>query len=86
MGSRSWESIQGPLARHQAQLSIFFGGISLLFMEDYAPSTFLASWALVVLYLCFSFRIFNIPISKEYVFQVERGPTLLSIMFSYSLG
>jgi hypothetical protein len=55
-------------------------------MEDYAPSTFLASWALVVLYLCFSFRIFNIPISKEYVFQVERGPTLLSIMFSYSLG
>jgi hypothetical protein len=28
-------------------------------MEDYAPSIFLVSWALVVLYLCFRFHIFN---------------------------
>jgi hypothetical protein len=28
-------------------------------MEDYAPSTFLKSWVLVALYLCFRFHIFD---------------------------
>jgi len=40
MGPRSWEIFQGPLARHHAQLLIFFGGISFLSMENCAPSTF----------------------------------------------
>ncbi len=62
MGLGLWESIQGPLVRHQAQLPIFFGGIGLLFMEDCAPSIFLRNWTLVVSYLCFMFCIFDRPI------------------------
>jgi hypothetical protein len=46
-------------------------------MEDYAPSIFLGNWALVALYLCSGFCIFDIPILEEYVYQVEGGPHLL---------
>ncbi len=65
-----------PLDGTSSPTPIFFGGISLLSMEDYALSTFLGSWALVVLYLCSMFRIFDRPILKEYIFQVEGGPHL----------
>jgi len=43
MGLGSWESFQDPITRHQARLLISFGGISLISMEDCAPSTFLGS-------------------------------------------
>ncbi len=75
MGPRLWEFFQGPLARHQAQLPISFSDIGLLSMEDYAPSIFLGSWVLVVLYLCYRFHIFNIFVLEEYVFQVEGAHT-----------
>ncbi len=55
MGLGSWESIQGPIVGHQAQLLISFGVISLLPMEYYDPSTFLGNWALVVMYFCYGF-------------------------------
>jgi hypothetical protein len=42
-------------------------------MEDFAPSIFLKSWVLVVLYLCSRFHIFDIPILEEYFFQVGGG-------------
>jgi hypothetical protein len=45
-------------------------------MKVYAPFFFLGSWALVVLYLCSRFCIFDKPILEEYVFQVEGGPHL----------
>jgi hypothetical protein len=68
MGPRSWEFIQGPLMRQQAQLSIFFGGIDLLSMENYAQSDDLGNWALVVPHLCARFCIFDEPILEEYFF------------------
>jgi hypothetical protein len=77
MGSGSWESIQGPLVGHQVQLSISFGGISFIFMEDYAPFYFLKSWVLMVPYMCSKFHIFDIFILEEYVFQVDGGPHFL---------
>jgi hypothetical protein len=83
MGLGSWESIQGPIVGHQAQLLISFGVISLLPMEYYDPSTFLGNWALVVMYFCYGFCIFNRPILEEYVSYVERG-TRPSIMPSCS--
>jgi len=46
-------------------------------MEDCAPSIFLGSWALMALYLCVRFYIFDRPILKEYVFKLKRGPHLL---------
>jgi hypothetical protein len=47
-------------------------------MEDCAPYVFLGSWALVAIYLCSMFRIFDRPILEEYVYQVEGGgPHLL---------
>jgi len=46
-------------------------------MEDCAPSSFLRSWVLAVLYLCSKFRIFDRPVMERYVFQVEGGPHLL---------
>jgi hypothetical protein len=67
MGPGSWESFRDPSARHEVQLSICFGGICLLSMEDYAPSVFLRNWTLVVLYLCSKFHIFSKPILEEYV-------------------
>jgi hypothetical protein len=45
--------------RRQAQLPIYFDGINFLFMEDCAPFAFLMNWALVALYSCFRFCIFN---------------------------
>jgi hypothetical protein len=77
MGPQSWEFFQGPLVKRQARLLISFGGISFLFMEDYVPSIFLRNRALMVLYLCSKFHIFNRPILEEYVSQVEGGPHLL---------
>jgi hypothetical protein len=68
MGLGLWESFQDPLVRCQTQLLISFGGIGILSMEVYAPSAFLGSWALVALYLCYRFRIFDKPILKEYVY------------------
>jgi hypothetical protein len=49
-------------------------------MEDCAPSIFLGNWALVAPYLCFRFCIFDRPILEKYVSQIERGPTLASVM------
>jgi hypothetical protein len=46
---------------------------ALLSMEDCTPSTFLESWDLVALYLCFGFYIFDRLVLEEYVSQVERG-------------
>jgi len=76
-GPRSWESFQGPLARHQAQLLISFGGIGCIFMEDCVPFIFLGSWVLMALYLCFNFCIFYKPILEKYVSHVEGGSHFL---------
>ncbi len=77
MGLGSWEFFQGPLMRRHAQLLISFGGIGLIFMEDYAPYAFIGNQALVAPYLCARFRIFYRPILEEYVFQIEGGPHML---------
>jgi len=45
-------------------------------MENYAPSVFLRTWALVDAYLCSKIHIFNRPILEEYVSQVKGGPHL----------
>jgi len=37
MGSRFWESFQGPLTKHQTQLPISFSGIIFFSMEVCAP-------------------------------------------------
>jgi hypothetical protein len=55
---------------------IFFDGISFFSMEDYVPFAFLGNWALVALYSCFRFSIFDKPILEEYVSKVEGGPYL----------
>jgi hypothetical protein len=62
---------KGPLAKHQAQLLISFCCICFFFMEDCALSTFLGNWALVALYLCFRFHIFDRSILEKYVSQIE---------------
>ncbi len=46
-------------------------------MEDCAPSIFLKNWALVPLYLCSRFCIFDRPDLEKYVYQVEGSPHLL---------
>jgi hypothetical protein len=46
-------------------------------MEDYVPFAFLGIWVLVVLFLCYRFRIFIRLVLEEYVFQVKGGPHLL---------
>ncbi len=44
-------------------------------MEDFAPSKFLGSWALVIPYLCFKFLIFDRFILEKYIFQVKGAYT-----------
>jgi hypothetical protein len=46
-------------------------------MEDYAPFTFIGSWAFVASYLCFRFCIFDRLVLEEYISKVEGGPHLL---------
>jgi hypothetical protein len=43
--------------------------------SNFDLSIFLRNWALVVLYLCASFRIFDRFVLKEFVFQFERAHT-----------
>jgi hypothetical protein len=50
-------------------------------MEDYAPFVFKKNLALVALYLCFRFRIFNRPNLEEYIFQVEGAHTCLNHIY-----
>jgi hypothetical protein len=50
-------------------------------MEDYAPSIFLGSWALVVLYLCFRFHIFNKLNLKSMSFKLRGGPHLFHVVW-----
>jgi hypothetical protein len=50
-------------------------------MENCAQSIFLRNWALVALYLCSKFCIFDKLVLEEYVFQVERSPHLLESCF-----
>ncbi len=69
--------------RHQAWLLIFFGDIGLLFMKVCASIAFLRRWALMALYLCFRFCIFNRPSLENDVSQVEGAP-LVSIILTWS--
>jgi len=75
-GSRIVESFQGLLVRCQAQLSISFGGIGFLFMEDYAPSIFLGSSILAILYLCSRLSGRRAHICFNHVY-VQHGMTFL---------
>jgi len=75
-GSRIVESFQGLLVRCQAQLSISFGGIGFLFMEDYAPSIFLGSSILATLYLCSRLSGRRAHICFNHVY-VQHGMTFL---------
>jgi hypothetical protein len=52
-------------------------------MEDCAPFTFIRSWALVALYLCFRFHIFDKTILEEYVYQVEGAHICFSHVYIY---
>jgi hypothetical protein len=77
IGLGLWESFQGLLMKHKAGLPISFGGTSLLSMEDYVPSIFLRSWALVALYLCSKFCIFDQPVLEEYFFKLKGALVML---------
>jgi hypothetical protein len=53
--------------KHQTQLSISFGGIRLLFMQDCAPFVVLGNWALLVPFLWVRFCIFDRLVLDEFV-------------------
>jgi hypothetical protein len=61
--------------RHEAWQPIFFGDIGLLFMKVFASIVFLRRWALMALYLCFKFLIFDKLILEEDFFKLK-GPHL----------
>jgi len=75
MGLGLYGSFHGPLAKRQAWLSISFGGIGISTMEDCAPSSFLRSWVLVVLYLCSRFCIFDKLVMERYFFKLKGAHT-----------
>jgi hypothetical protein len=48
LGSRSFDSLEGPLACKQASFLITFGSIGFIPTPTIAPTTYLGSWALIV--------------------------------------
>jgi len=76
-GSRVMRIYSRPLGKVLGLITNLLWCISFIYMEDYVPIIFLRSWVLVALYLCSKFCIFNRPVLKEYVSQVERSPYLL---------
>ncbi len=60
---------------------IYFGDVGFLFMEDCAPFAFLVSWALVALYLCFRFYIFDRFWKSMFLGLVGGGPTYSSHVY-----
>jgi hypothetical protein len=81
MGPGSSESIQSSLMEHPAQLWISFGAISLLFMDNYAPSTFLRNLALVALYPCSKFPTFNKLFWKSMFLKLREAHTSFNHAF-----
>jgi hypothetical protein len=79
-GSNIMGVFLGPLSEVLGSITVILWWYRFLSMEDCAPSTFLGSWALVALYLCFKFRIFYRTFLEEYVSHVKGGPTFASIM------
>jgi hypothetical protein len=61
---------------------IYFGDIGFLFMEDCAPFAFLVSWALVALYLCFRFYIFDRFWKSMFLGLVGGGGPPTLVMFT----
>jgi hypothetical protein len=58
----------GPFSEALDSTTNIFWWCKFFSMENCAPSTFLRNWALVALYLCFRFHIFDRLILEEYVF------------------
>jgi hypothetical protein len=46
LGPRSFDNLEGPLARKQASFLIIFSGIEFILTTITAPTTYLGNWAL----------------------------------------
>jgi hypothetical protein len=57
LGPRSLDSLEGLLARQQASFPIIFGGVRLISTSTITLTTYLGSWALVILIIVVRFMV-----------------------------
>jgi hypothetical protein len=65
LGSRSFDSPKGPLARKQAFLPIVFGSICFIPTTTITPTTYLKRWAFVVSIIVVKFMVDQHPFIFE---------------------
>jgi len=65
LGPRSFDGLEGPLARKQASFSITFGGVELISTSIFAPTAYLGNWALVTSIITARFIIDQRPFLLE---------------------
>ncbi len=73
LGQKSFDSSKGPLVPNQASLPITFGGIGFILTSSIAATTYLRSWALIVLIIAIGFMVDQHPFLFETLAQVDNN-------------
>jgi hypothetical protein len=76
LGPRSFDNLEGFLARKQAYFPITFDGIGIILMATIAPITYLRSWAFVVSIIVVRFMVNQRPFLFEALTQVDNNTFL----------
>ncbi len=71
LGLRSFDNLEGPLACKQASIPITFTGIRFISIAAIIPTTYLGSWALIVLIITIRFMIDQRPFLLQALAQVN---------------
>jgi hypothetical protein len=65
LGPRSFDNPKGPLTHKQVSFPITFNGVKLLSTSTIAPTTYLGSWAFIVLVIVVRFMVDQRPLFLE---------------------
>jgi hypothetical protein len=73
LGLRSFDSLEGLLARKQASVPITFDGVEFVSTSTVAPTTYLGSWALVISIIAVRFMVDQHPFLFEALARVNNN-------------
>jgi len=83
LGLGSFDSPERPLAHKQTSLPITFGGIKFILTSTIAPTTYLRSWALVVLIIIAKFIVNWRPFLLKALTRVDNNTFLFQQHISF---
>jgi hypothetical protein len=81
LGPRSFDSPEGPLVCKQVSFPIIFSGIKLISIVTITPTTYLRSWALVIVVITIRFIIDQYPFFLEALAQVDNNTSRWHMIF-----